>query len=94
MLIGLAVAAPVGPMAILCIRKTLGEGMAAGIAFGAGIAIADATYALIAAAGVTAVTDALSNHETLLRIAGGIFMAGLGCSILYSARSPRFEPAT
>jgi threonine/homoserine/homoserine lactone efflux protein len=57
--IGLAVAAPVGPMSLLCIHRTLDHGQGAGLIFGAGVAAADLTYAAIAAFGVTAVSSVL-----------------------------------
>src|SRR5258708_27876610 len=57
--IGVAVAAPVGPMSLLCIHRTLDHGQPAGLAFGAGIAAADLTYAAIAAFGITALSSLL-----------------------------------
>ena len=77
-LIGLAIAAPVGPIAILCIRRTLVEGRVAGLVTGLGAASADATYAAIAAFSLTAVSDALVTRSAELRLAGAIFLLYLG----------------
>ena len=53
--IGLAIAAPVGPVGVLCVRRTLSEGRLMGLAAGLGAAVADAFYGGIAAFGVAAV---------------------------------------
>jgi putative LysE/RhtB family amino acid efflux pump len=75
-------------MAILCVRHTLAAGAATGLCFGAGIAMADTTFAAIAATGVAAVTSILNDHEDTIRIAGGIIMMLLGMSILRSREDP------
>lgn len=86
MLIGLSIAAPVGPIGILCIRRTLAEGRFIGFVSGMGAATADATYGLIAALGLTAVTSLLTDERLtlVLRIAGGLFMLYLGYRTLIS----------
>ena len=75
--VGLAVAAPVGPIGILCIRRTLTEGRATGLATGFGAASADAVYGIIAATGL-AVSGVLLSHADLLQIGGGTLIALLG----------------
>ena len=75
--VGLAVAAPVGPIGILCIRRTLTEGRAMGLATGFGAAGADAVYGIIAATGL-AVSGVLVSHADLLRVGGGTLIALLG----------------
>jgi putative LysE/RhtB family amino acid efflux pump len=77
-LIGIAVAAPVGAMGVLCIQRTLAHGWRAGIATGAGIATADGTYAALAAFGVAAVSQWLVALQTPARIVGGVFLIWLG----------------
>lgn len=77
-LIGLAVAAPVGAMAVVCMQRTLATGWRAGIATGAGIATADALYAGLAAFGVAAVSSAFVSIQTPLRIVGGLALVALG----------------
>ncbi|WP_020592457.1 LysE family translocator [Kiloniella laminariae] len=79
LLIGLAVAAPVGPMALLCLKFSLERGLPAGIATGFGIALADMTYGIFALLGLTAITSVLLDYNDVIRTAGGtilLFMAG------------------
>ena len=80
-LAGLAVAAPVGPIGLLCIRRTLLQGRAAGLATGLGVATADGLYGLIAAAGL-AVTGVLVSHAGIMAVAGGLLLALLGAQSL------------
>ena len=56
-LFGFSAAAPVGAIGVLCMNRTLREGRSAGLAFGMGVAVADAAYAFVAAFGLTVVTD-------------------------------------
>lgn len=77
-LIGIAVAAPVGAMGVLCIQRTLAGGWRSGAWTGAGIATADGLYAATAAFGVTAVSAALIAWQTPLRLAGGAVLVYLG----------------
>ena len=64
--LGFAIAASVGPISTLCLRRTLVEGRAVGLASGLGVATADATYGAIAAFGLTAVTDLLVDWRRAL----------------------------
>lgn len=82
LVIGVAVAAPVGAMAVLSIQRTLASGWRSGIATGAGIATADALYAALAAFGVSAVSRLLVDYQTPLRIIGGGGLLWLGWSAL------------
>jgi putative LysE/RhtB family amino acid efflux pump len=76
--IGIAVAAPVGAMGVLCIQRTLASGWRSGMATGMGIATADAIYAGVAAFGVSLLAASLVAWQTPLRLAGGIVLIGLG----------------
>jgi putative LysE/RhtB family amino acid efflux pump len=76
--IGIAVAAPVGAMGVLCIQRTLASGLRTGFATGLGIATADGTYAAIAAFGVAALSAALVAWQTPLRLVGGAVLIYLG----------------
>ncbi len=78
MLIGFSIAAPVGPIGVLCIRRTLSEGRAAGFASGLGAATADAIYGLVAGFGLTAVSAALLEYQAWIRLVGGLFLCYLG----------------
>ena len=80
-LIGLAIAAPVGPMSMLCIHLTLARGQSAGLVFGAGIAAADGTYAAVAAFGITAVSSALLAGTAWIRLIGSLLLIYLGVKI-------------
>ena len=89
--IGLALAAPVGPMSILCIRRTLRDGPLFGIVSGLGIASADAAYGAVAAFGISAVASVLLDLEMVLRLVGGLFLLALGARILLKAPVPAEE---
>lgn len=82
--IGVAVAAPIGAIGVLCIRRTLAEGWGAGIATGLGVATADGFYAGCAAFGLTAVTDLLVSWQTPLRLIGGAALVYLGVKAFLS----------
>lgn len=88
LLIGLAVAAPVGPMSLLTMRRTLDRDFSADLSSGVGIACADASYGAIAAFSLTSLSDVLIDHQRLIRIAGGIALLLIGWRILRSARQP------
>jgi threonine/homoserine/homoserine lactone efflux protein len=77
-ILGFSIAAPVGPIGVLCIRRSLTDGRAAGFASGLGAATADAFYGAIAAFGLTFVSAFLINQQTLLRLVGGAFLCYLG----------------
>jgi len=76
--LGFSIAAPVGPIGILCIRRTLSKGMVNGFISGLGAATADSIYGLIAALGISAVSTFLADHQFYLRLSGGIFILYLG----------------
>ncbi|MBR9764452.1 MAG: LysE family transporter [Rhodobacteraceae bacterium] len=76
--LGLAVAAPLGPIGALCIARTLERGFAAGLSGGLGTALADAAYAAMAALGFAVFAGVLAVIDLPLRLAGGAFMLWLG----------------
>jgi threonine/homoserine/homoserine lactone efflux protein len=78
LLIGVAIAAPVWPIGLLTIRRTLASGWASGFATGLGAATADAVYGAIAAFGLTAVSALLVEQQGVLRLLGGLFLIYLG----------------
>jgi len=78
LILGFSIAAPVGPIGVLCIRRTLSRGMLNGFLSGIGAATADGIYGCIAAFGVTAVSSLLLEHQFYLRLAGGVFLLYLG----------------
>jgi threonine/homoserine/homoserine lactone efflux protein len=75
---GISIAAPVGPIGVLCIRRTLAEGRTTGFISGLGAASADAIYGSIAAFGLTFISNVLVNQQTWLRLLGGAFLIFLG----------------
>jgi threonine/homoserine/homoserine lactone efflux protein len=77
LVLGFTIAAAVGPISLLCIRRTLAEGHLIGLVSGMGVATADATYGAIAAFGLTAVTDLLVDWRRALGIVGGVFLLWL-----------------
>ena len=80
MAMGLAIAAPLGPIAALCIQRTLAQGFRAGVAGGLGTALADAAYAAAAAAGFAAFAAVLDRIALPLGLGGGLFLIWLGVS--------------
>lgn len=76
--LGFSIAAPVGPIGVLCIRRTAERGFKAGLASGLGAASADAVYGAIAAAGLTFVAEFLVRQGTRLGLLGGAFLLYLG----------------
>ncbi len=87
---GFTIAAAVGPISLLVIRRTLSEGQVVGLASGLGVATADATYGAIAAFGLGAVTQALVEARHVLGLVGGIFLLWLAWS---TARTEPHDPA-
>ena len=81
MLIGLAIAVPLGPIGALCVSRTIERGFWAGVAGGLGTAAADAFYAALAAGGFAAFAALLTAWSTPLTIGGGLFMLWLGARI-------------
>ncbi|WP_133487371.1 LysE family translocator [Aliiroseovarius marinus] len=78
LLLGVAVAAPLGPIGALCINRTLERGFFAGVAGGIGTSLADGLYASLAAIGFAAFSVFLAQIDTPLRLVGGAFMLWLG----------------
>jgi threonine/homoserine/homoserine lactone efflux protein len=86
LLLGFTIAATVGPISLLTIRRTLAHGRVYGLASGLGVALADSTYAAIAAFGLTAITSVLVGGRMLLGLVGGAFL------VLLAIRTMRSRP--
>lgn len=84
---GLSVAAPVGPIGLICMNRTLASGFRYGFIGGLGTAAADACYGLLAVAGLYLVADWLQSYSLALEITGGLFVAYLGTVGLLKAGS-------
>jgi len=80
LLIGLSIAAPVGPIGVLCIKRSLGHGMAAGLATGLGAATADGFYGAVAGFGLATISGFLMAQQTPLRLVGGAVLVWLGAA--------------
>jgi threonine/homoserine/homoserine lactone efflux protein len=78
LVVGLAIAAPVGPIGLLCIRRTLSDGRRDGLAAGLGAATADACYGVIAGFGLTFLSRFLQTQHFWLTLGGGVFLCFLG----------------
>jgi threonine/homoserine/homoserine lactone efflux protein len=93
LLIGFSIAAPVGPIGVLCIRRTLAHGRAAGLASGLGAASADAVYGCIAAFGLTFISGLLISQQSWLKLLGGAFLCYLGIRTLLAQPAERAAAA-
>ncbi len=89
--IGLSIAAPVGPIGVLCIRRTLADGARAGLATGLGAATADAAYGGVAGFGLTVISSFLVGQKMWLGLIGGLFLCWLGIQTFRS--KPADKPA-
>ncbi len=92
--LGLAVAAPVGPMSLLCMRRTLALGWRQGLATGFGIATGDGLYAAVAALGLAGVAAFLFAHERVLHIGAGLLLVWLGVATVRAGAAVRPAEAT
>jgi threonine/homoserine/homoserine lactone efflux protein len=83
-ILGFSVAAPIGPVSVSVIRRTLSSGSKFGFLSGLGATTAVTIYSLIAALSLTIVTNLLLSQQFLLRLVGGIFLCYLGVKIYLS----------
>jgi threonine/homoserine/homoserine lactone efflux protein len=84
MVIGFLISLPVGPMAVLCIHRTLNEGRIHGMVSGLGAATADAAYGFLAASGLSFTSNFLIKEQLWFRLLGGIFLCYMGGRLLRS----------
>jgi threonine/homoserine/homoserine lactone efflux protein len=84
---GLIIAAPVGPVNLLCIRRTLEKGWKSGMISGLGAALADTLYGAIAGFSISLVIQLLIREEFWIRVIGGILLTGIG--VVYYCKPPR-----
>ena len=91
LILGFTIAAAVGPISLLVIRRTLAEGQVVGLASGLGVATADGTYGAIAAFGLSAVTSILVDARPVLGLVGGVFLLWLAWT---TARAEPHDPAS
>jgi threonine/homoserine/homoserine lactone efflux protein len=84
---GLIISAPVGPVNVLCIQRTLQKGWRSGIVSGLGAALVDAFYGAIAGFGISLVIQFLIREEFWIRLIGGILLMGIG--VVYYRKPPQ-----
>jgi threonine/homoserine/homoserine lactone efflux protein len=89
--LGFSIAAPVGPIGVLCIRRSLGAGFVAGFVTGLGAATADALYGAVAALGLTAVSALLLAARGWFRVAGGLLLLAIAARIFLASPAAASE---
>lgn len=87
--LGLLISAPVGPVNILCIQRTLARGFWAGFAIGLGAVGADFLISVAAALGITALSGLINQYETEIQFIGGFILIGFGIKIFLT--QPKFQ---
>lgn len=85
---GLAIAAPVGPIGLLCIRRTITDGRLVGFVSGLGAATADALYGSVAALGLQALSALIFSLNTALQIVGGLALIWIGLTTMIARPVP------
>jgi threonine/homoserine/homoserine lactone efflux protein len=89
-IIGILVAAPVGPVNVLCIQRAIERGFWGGIAAGLGAMLGDGLIALCAALGVGAISGAVAYHRMTIQVLGGLVLLAFGLKLYFA--TPRFVP--
>ena len=84
-ILGFTIAAAVGPISLLVIRRTIAQGQLYGLVSGLGVATADATYGAIAAFGLAAITDVLVDARVVLGLVGGLFLLWMAWQTIRSS---------
>jgi threonine/homoserine/homoserine lactone efflux protein len=92
-IVGLSMAVPVGPIGILCIRRTLLEGRLFGFVSALGLATADVVFGCIAGFGLTFISDFLISQQVWLRLIGGLFLCVIGLKVLLTKFVEREVPS-
>lgn len=86
--IGVAVAAPIGPINLMCIQQTLGRGFPFGVLTGLGAVLGDGSFAAVAAFGITAISSRLIAHAGTIQIVGGLVLVAIGIKTLLTPPHP------
>ena len=90
---GFSIAAPVGPIGLLCIQRTIAYGRRSGLVTGLGAATADGLYGPVAAFGLTAISGFLVGQQIWLRLIGGLFLLYLGGKSFFSKSAEKAASA-
>jgi len=91
LLIGVIVAAPVGPVNVLCIQRAISRGFWGGVAAGLGAMLGDGLIALSAAFGVSAISGAVTTHRAVIQVVGGLALIGFGWRMTTAAPPLKIE---
>ncbi len=81
LLIGIFVSAPMGPIGVLCIQRTLNKGRITGLFTGIGAALSDLIYAVLTGFGISIILEFIENYELIIQILGSLVLAGFGIYI-------------
>lgn len=81
---GIIISAPIGPVGALCVQRTMSEGRLSGIVSGFGASVGDTVFAVIAAFGLTFISDLLYRHERWFHIVGGVILLIFGLRVYFS----------
>jgi len=93
--VGVVIALPVGPVGVLCVRRTIFEGPMFGFVSGLGAATADTIFGIIAGAGLTFLQDFLLSYQDMFGAAGGLFLLFMGIRTLFKPpRDPAIQPVS
>ncbi len=90
--IGVLMAAPIGPVNILCIQRTVSRGFWGGLAAGLGAVLGDGTLAAIAAFSMTAISEVMLAYAASIQFAGGLVLIGFGVALLLKRPVLRISP--
>jgi threonine/homoserine/homoserine lactone efflux protein len=90
--VGIVIALPAGPVGVLCVRRTLFEGIPFGLVSGLGAATADTVFGIVAGFGLTFVRDWILGYRDWLGAAGGVFLLYAGARALLARAVPEPEP--
>ena len=89
--LGLVVTAPLGPLGVMCIQRTINRGVIAGLITGIASALGDIMYAIIAGFGVSVIAHFLNEYQLIIRVIGGIIVGFLGVRIYFSNPVKQFR---
>lgn len=96
LLVGIIASAPMGPVGVLCIQRTLQKGRAYGIVTGAGAALSDIIYALMTGFGMSFVMDFIDNKDNVfwLKLMGSVMLFAFGIYMYRTHPRKMFRPAS
>lgn len=91
MLVGLASSVTVGPVAVLCIQRTLSKGHLSGLFSGLGVACADTLMAILSFTVYALLKSSIDEYQTVIQICGGVFVVIVGIFIFFKNPVPQIR---